>query len=185
MNKFSGIFPVILIAFLLGLTTAVAADNGAFSNIQVSFELENEVGDLVTQKDLRNSYTLLAFGFTQCAHVCPMMAANMAMALKASDKDAIGVFISVDTERDTPQIAQAYASSFHESMIGLGGSYEQVKQAASNFGVSFVVTKSNKAYTVEHTSDIFLIGPDGDVIEVFALNAPPGDIASAINKPLD
>ena len=68
-------------------------------------------------------------------------------------------------------------------MIGLGGSFEQISQAANNFNISFVVTKSQKAYTVEHSSEIFLIAPDGKVLEVFALNASPADMAKAMNPP--
>ena len=154
----------------------------AFDHINVEFELLDHEGNPFTQSDLRGKYVLLAFGFTHCQHICPMMAAKMGMALKIADKDATGVFISVDTERDTPAITNAYASGFSESMMGLSGSYEQVREAANHFGISFVVTKSQKAYTVEHTSDIFLIDPEGKVIEVFALSAPPGVIAAKMNR---
>jgi cytochrome oxidase Cu insertion factor (SCO1/SenC/PrrC family) len=162
---------------------AVQADDTPvpFDDIRVEFELVNAEGELVTQQDILGRYVLLAFGFTRCAHICPMMAANMGMALKASQQDAVGIFISVDTERDTPASVQAYASSFNPSMMGLGGNYQQIRAAANHFNISFVVTKSQKAYTVEHTSDIFLIGPDGKVLEVFALNTPPTDMADAMD----
>jgi cytochrome oxidase Cu insertion factor (SCO1/SenC/PrrC family) len=167
------------------LNTALANGEHRFDEIRSEFELLDASGERVTEQDFRGRYVLLAFGFTHCLHICPMMAANMAMALKASQKDAVGVFISVDSERDSPVITHAYASSFHPSMIGLGGSFEQISQAANNFNISFVVTKSQKAYTVEHTSDIFLIAPDGEVLEVFALNASPTDMAKAMNPPTD
>ena len=167
------------------LNNALAAGENYFDGIRAEFELVGANGELITEQSFRHRYVLLAFGFTNCAHICPMMAANMAMALKASQQDAVGVFISVDSERDSPAITQAYASSFHPSMIGLGGSYEQISRAANNFNISFVVTKSQKAYTVEHSSDIFLIGPDGQVIEVFALNASPKDMAKAMKPPVD
>ena len=157
-----------------------AGNAGPFEGIKPEFELVNHRGETVTEKDMRGYYVLLAFGFTHCLHICPMMAANMAMALKAAGQNAVGIFISVDSERDTPAVAQAYASSFHPSMMGLGGDYHQIRQAANNFKVSFVVTKSQKAYTVEHTSDIFLIRPDGRLIDVFALNASPKDMADAM-----
>lgn len=175
-----------ILAALLALVSAspgIARDQELpFENISMEFELVGRGGNVVTEADLRGKYVLLAFGFTRCAHICPMMAANMAMTLNMADKDAMGVFISVDTERDTPAIAHAYASGFHESMVGLSGSHEQVRSAANNFRISFVVTKSQKAYTVEHTSDIFLIDPDGKLIDVFALNAPPLEIAQAMNR---
>ena len=165
--------------------TSLAKDGGRFNGIKAKFELRNAAGQLVTEKDLKGRYTLLAFGFTHCLHICPMMAANMAMALKASKEDSLGVFISVDTERDTAAVTQAYAAAFHPAMMGLSGSYEQIRQAANNFSVNYVVTKSQKAYTVEHTSDIFLIGPDGKVLEVFALNASPKAMADAMHPTVE
>jgi cytochrome oxidase Cu insertion factor (SCO1/SenC/PrrC family) len=172
-----------ILVLLLPATTCLAdGENRPFDAMEAGFELTNAQGERVTEQDIRGRYVLLAFGFTHCLHICPMMAANMAMALKASQQDALGIFISVDTERDTPAVTQAYASSFHESMIGLGGSYQQISEAANNFKVSFVVNKSQKAYTVEHTSDIFLIGPQGKILEVFALNASPKTMAAAIDS---
>jgi len=167
------------------LNSALADGEHRFDEIRSEFELLGASGERVTEQDFRGRYVLLAFGFTHCLHICPMMAANMGMALKTSQQDAVGVFISVDSERDSAASTQAYASSFHPSMIGLGGSYEQISQAANNFNISFVVTKSQKAYTVEHTSDIFLIAPDGEVLEVFALNASPTDMANAMNISTD
>lgn len=154
---------------------------GPFAGIKPEFELVNPSGEVVTARDMRGHYVLLAFGFTHCLHICPMMAANMAMALKATGQDALGIFISVDTERDTPAVTQAFASAFHPSMLGLGGNYQQIRRAANNFKVSFVVTKSHQAYTVEHTSDIFLLGPDGRLIDVFALNTSPKIMADAMH----
>ncbi len=180
MNK---AIPYILAVFLalFCASAAIALDKELpFENINIEFELLDRSGEVVNEADLRGKYVLLAFGFTHCAHICPMMVANMALTLNVADKKAMGVFISVDTERDTPAIAHAYASGFHESMMGLSGSHQQVRSAANNFGISFVVTKSHKAYTVEHTSNIFLIGPDGKLIDVFALNAPPLEIAEAM-----
>ncbi len=153
----------------------------AIVGVKTEFELVNNQGELLSESDLRGKYVLLAFGFTHCRHICPIMVANMGMALNIMGSEAMGVFISVDTERDTPAIAHAYASKFNQAIIGLSGSHEQVQATARNFGISFVVSKTQKAYTVEHTSDIFLLSPDGKLIDVFALNAPPQEIAAAMN----
>lgn len=182
MGKSRRLIIGILVLFIE--TTAVAANNeDSFIGVNPEFELTGSDGALVSEQVFTGRYTLMAFGFTHCLHICPMMAANMALALKIGPANAQGIFVSVDTERDTPGITHAYASSYSDSMIGLGGDYEQIRQAANNFNVSYVVTKSQKAYTVEHTSDIFLIGPNGKVIEVFALNASPKAIAQAMGSP--
>lgn len=177
------LFQVIFVASsaLLFINPGVGQDAiPEYQNIAIKYELSDHNGKQVTEADLSGKYTLLAFGFTRCAHICPMMAATMAMTLKVANEDAAGVFISVDTERDSAADANAFASGFHASMIGLSGTHEQIQSAANNFGISYVVTKSQKNYTVEHTSDIFLIGPDGKLIDVFALNAPPQRIAKAM-----
>ena len=65
-------------------------------------------------------------------------------------------------------------------MLGLSGSHDQVSAAAKNLNVTFVVTKSEDNYTVQHTPSIFLIGPDGGIIDVFAISAAPASIANAM-----
>lgn len=150
------------------------------NEMNLEFELLNGAGELVQSSDFRGKNLLVAFGFTYCPDVCPVIAANMANALRQSDKDAVGVFISVDTERDTPAITDDYASRFGEGMIGLGGSHQQVSEAAKNFNVTFVVTKTPDSYTVQHSPGTFLISPQGELIEVFAINADPKEIAAAM-----
>lgn len=159
---------------------AESGERDVFSELNAGFDLLDADGAKASLSDYRGKNVLLTFGFTHCQHICPMIAANMARAVKASDKEAVGIFVSVDTERDTPAITNDYARGFGDRMIGLGGSHEQVAVAARNFGVTFVVTKSEDNYTVQHTPSIFLIGPDGTIVEVFAMNTPTADITAAI-----
>jgi protein SCO1/2 len=148
--------------------------------VTVDFELQNRDGELVRFEEFHGKNVLLAFGFTNCTHICPMIAANMARAIRAADKEAIGIFVSVDTERDSPAITDDYAQKFGDDMIGFSGSHYQVSAAAKNFNVTFVVTKSEDNYTVQHTPNIFLISPDGELLDVFAMNTASADIAAAM-----
>jgi protein SCO1/2 len=168
----------VLIFVAIVPVAAIAADH---SDVVAEFELVDSNGRTVSHMDFRGRHVLLAFGFTNCPHVCPMMAANMAGALNIAQSDATGIFISVDTERDSPEKVQAYASSFSDKMIGLGGAYQQVNAAAENFRVTYVVSKSQKNYTVQHTSSIFVIDPMGQITEIFPLNARPSEIATAMD----
>jgi protein SCO1/2 len=165
---------------LLVVSVSLRATASDEMNLKAEFDLVGHDGEAVTHLDFRGRYVLLAFGFTNCPHVCPTMAANMAGALKIVEDAAAGIFISVDSERDTPEIVHQYATSFDDKMIGLGGSYRQINAAADNFNVTYVVSKSQKGYTVQHTSSIFVVDPQGQVAEVFPLNARPGDIAAVI-----
>jgi protein SCO1/2 len=148
--------------------------------IVVDFELVDDAGNTVTDEDFRGRYLLLGFGFTHCAHICPLMAFNMGQVLGSADASMTGIFVSVDTERDTPAVTNDYASRFGDGMIGLGGSIEQVNAAAKNFKVSFAVTKTQDNYTVQHTANVFLIDPQGALVDVFNFTTTPDDILAAI-----
>ena len=149
--------------------------------INIAFELLDRDGNLVTAEDFYGHYVLLGFGFTHCTHICPMMAMNMGKALKMTDQDAAGIFISVDTERDTPAVTDTYAANFGEAMVGLSGNYEQISAAAENFKVSFAVTKTQTNYTVQHTANVYVINPEGELIEVLSFATPAEDLLAAMN----
>lgn len=147
-------------------------------DIVVDFELVDRDGRTVTAADFRGSHVLLGFGFTHCPDVCPLMVLNMGEAVR--DTDAVGIFISVDTERDSPEITDRYASRFGERMIGLSGNVSQINAAANNFRVSYVVTKSQNNYTVQHSANVFLIDPDGRLVDVFNFSTPGEELVAAI-----
>lgn len=169
-----------LIPLLFLALPAAAGSPPELGSVTAAFELLDGDADTVHFSDYSGQNVLVAFGFTNCAHICPMIAANMARAIQVADKDVLGIFISVDTERDSPATTHAYASKFGDKMIGLSGSHQQVSDAAQNFGVTYVVTKSQNNYTVQHTPSIFLIGPDGELVDTFAMNTPSADIAAAM-----
>jgi len=166
--------------FIFFLGPPAFAGEDVLADVDVAFELVDGNGNVVRYSDFHGKYVLLAFGFTHCHHICPMIAANMARAIKESGNSATGIFVSVDTERDTHEITDGYARKFGESMVGLSGSHQQVANAAKNFNVTFVVTKSEDSYTVQHTPSIFLIDPDGKLVDVFAINTPVDSIVRAM-----
>lgn len=149
-------------------------------DIVVEFELTDRDGNIVSAEDFRGRYVLLGFGFTHCPAVCPMMALNMGKALRDTKTEAAGIFVSVDTERDSPAVTDEYASKFGERMMGLGGSIEQINTAASNFKVSYAVTKTQNNYTVQHTANVFLIDPRGNLADVFTFSTPAETLTEAM-----
>ncbi len=151
------------------------------NTIVPTFELTGAEGNAVNLTDYRGNYTLLTFGFTHCDFVCPTIAATMANVLKRVDNQTKGIFISVDTERDTPSITDHYAKAFHPDMSGLSGSYQQVTEAANNFKLTFVVTKTQKNYSVQHGASIYLIDPKGKLVDIFTLNTSTEEIAAVID----
>lgn len=172
---------VISLALLGGSAAALADSSLGLGEVVAEFELQNRDGAVVHFDEFLGRNVLVSFGFTNCVHICPMIAANMARAIAVTDKDVVGVFISVDTERDSPATTDHYARKFGKNMIGLSGNYYQVAAAAKNFNVTFAVTKSEDNYTVQHTPSIFLISPAGRLIDVFAMNSPAENIAAAMH----
>lgn len=153
---------------------------GAAHDIRVAFDLIGEGGQVVRAGDFSGSFLLIGFGFTHCDYVCPTLSANIARVISTSDRPVKGAIISVDTERDTPEITHQYAQGFHRDLIGLSGTYSQVAEAASNFRVKYVVTKTPSSFTVQHTASIFLVDPHGELIDVYALNVISDDIVTSI-----
>jgi protein SCO1/2 len=160
--------------------THESLDSVNVHGINVAFELQDRNGNLITAEDFRGRYVLLGFGFTNCAHICPMMVLNMGKALSMTDLDAAGIFVSVDTERDSPEITDNYASNFGARMTGLSGSYDQVSAAAENFKVSFAVTKTQANYTVQHTANVYVISPAGQLLDVLTFTTSAEDLVAAL-----
>lgn len=157
-----------------------ALDSSNLHGINVDFELLDRDGNVVTDEDFRGKHVLLGFGFTHCAHICPMMALNMGKALSMAETEAVGIFVSVDTERDSPSRTDDYASNFGERMLGLGGDYDQVSAAATNFKVSYAVTKTQNNYTVQHTANVYVIDPHGKLTDVLTFSTEPEVLLGAI-----
>ncbi len=112
-----------------------------------------------------------------------MIAANLARALRVVGAENVrAAFISVDTERDSPLLTDEYARGFHDEFTGLSGNYEHISRAARNFGVTFSISKTQRSYTVQHTTSIFLLSPEGKLIDIFAMNASVESIAGAIDR---
>lgn len=151
-------------------------DNG----VVVDFSLVDRDGRPVTDEDFRGQYVLLGFGFTHCEQICPLMALNMGRVVQRATKPATGIFVSVDTERDTAAVSDDYAGHFGESMLGLGGSIEQINAAAKNFKVSYAVTKTQDTYVVQHSANVFLIDPSGQLTDVFSFSTGPDEILGAM-----
>ena len=86
------------------MASAMAGMSDPLEDIVVEFELADRDGNLVSLSDFRGRYVLLGFGFTHCPAVCPLMVLNMGKALRDSEVEGAGIFVSVDTERDSAAI---------------------------------------------------------------------------------
>ncbi|TBH17588.1 SCO family protein [Thermus thermamylovorans] len=128
----------------------------------VDFTLEG-AGGPVRLADLEDKVVPIFFGFVHCPDVCPttMLALRRAyQALSPQEQERVQVvFISVDPERDTPEIAQRYAEAFHERFLGLSGTPEAIREVAQRFGVYYQKTQYRGPldYQVDHTATTFVV----------------------------
>jgi protein SCO1/2 len=128
--------------------------------------LPDQNGQLRTLADFKGKVAVVFFGYTQCPDVCPTTMAELAQVKKALGKDGErvqGVFISIDPERDTPELLKAYMGSFDPSFIALRGTPEQTAATAKDFKVFYakVPGKSEGSYTMDHTAGSYIFDPTG------------------------
>ncbi len=149
------------------------------------FELVDPKGNIVTEKNLLGTYTLINFGYTFCPDVCPTGLQTAAMALdlipaRKSNK-VVSLFITVDPVRDTPEVMGEYTKHFHKSLVGLSGTEEQVKKAAKAYRVYFkkVVEEGRPEdeYLMDHSAFQYLMGPDGKYVTHFPHGITPEQMA--------
>jgi protein SCO1/2 len=150
------------------------------------FTLTDHTGKAVTEKDFAGRYMLVYFGFTFCPDVCPTELQIMTSALEQLGTKAdkvTPVFISVDPKRDTVEQMASYVGNFHKRLVGLTGTPEQIKAAAKAYRVYYAEVKdesSSAGYTVDHSSIVFLMGPDGGYLAHFSHGTSPEKMAETI-----
>jgi protein SCO1/2 len=131
------------------------------------FTLIDHTGKRVTDQDFRGKFLLVFFGFTNCPDVCPTALLVMAAALDKLGPNAARitpVLISVDPAHDTPAVLATYVASFHPRLVGLTGSQAEIDAVAKAYRVYVKKVpdpKSTAGYTIDHSSIIYVMGPDG------------------------
>ncbi len=151
------------------------------------FTLTNHQGEPVTEATFAGNHMLIYFGYSFCPDICPTSLQTMAAAydlLSAEEKAEVSpIYITVDPERDTVEAIAEYVALFHEDMIGLTGTLEQVKAAAKTYRVYFAknaVEEGSDDYFVDHSSFYYLMGPDGRYVKHFGHDATEEKMAEGV-----
>ena len=156
-----------------GLFAACSENRPQFRSIDLTgadyakdFALPDADGKVRTLADFKGKAVVVFFGYTQCPDVCPTTMSDLAQAKKAlgAEGDKVqGVFITVDPERDTPQVLKAYMGNFDPSFVALRGTPEQTAALAKDFKVFYkkVEGKAPGSYTMDHTAASFVYDPQG------------------------
>ena len=143
------------------------------------FILKKQDGTVFDSK-ISNKLMLIYFGFTYCPDVCPTTLIKMADVIDrlGEDSDNINsIFISIDPERDKEEVIKDYVNAFHDEIIGLTGSEEQISSVAKDWGVYYQKEdiEGSEDYTVNHLDIIFLANANGEYVDFF-----PPKIQSAL-----
>ena len=185
--------------FLLALALALSACGPsavqeaplAGARIGGPFALVNQDGQAVTDRDYAGRYRLMYFGYTYCPDVCPVdlqkLAAGYARLEKTDPAVAAKVapiFVSVDPDRDRPEVLKQYVSAFHPKLTGLTGTPEQIAATAKAYAIIYSKEQQPGAsgYLMNHSRLAYLFGPDGKPIALIPHDAAPDAIAAELKR---
>lgn len=154
------------------------------------FELTSQFNKPYSLADARGKVVLLFFGFTLCPDVCPTTLSTIQTVLGQLGEKAEQVqpiFISVDPQRDKPEILKSYLQYFSNDYIGLTGTIEDIDKVVKQYQgfYSYMGNVSANQYMVDHTSNLYIINTMGEVTNVMQFGLPPQAITNVINKILD
>lgn len=148
------------------------------------FTLVSQTGETVTEKDVITKPSLIYFGYTFCPDVCPLDAARNAEAVDLLTERGVAatpVFITVDPERDTPEVLAEFSDVMHPEMIGLTGSDEQVKAASQAYRTFYRRQPGPPdEYLVDHSTFTYLVLPEHGFVDFFRRDATPEQISETV-----
>jgi protein SCO1/2 len=148
------------------------------------FALVSHEGKAVTERDFLGVPHLVFFGFTHCPDVCPTKLFEISEVLRAAGERGGGLralFITVDPERDSPEVLKDYLGSFDERIVGLTGDRAAVDAAVRAYrGFARKTPLPDGGYTMEHTSLVYLMDKNGRFVSALNLERPPAQAAQEL-----
>lgn len=136
-------------------------------SIDGRFSLTDHHGQKVTERDYRGKYVLVFFGFTHCKMVCPRALGRLSSTLDRLGDTADTItplYITVDPERDRPEVMRAFLEDSYPRFTGLTGSSEEIDAAKNAFRVFAAKKADPDGYQMPHSAFTFLLNPDGDYV---------------------
>ena len=187
---------LVLSAFLAGLVIFLGvflfasgqlnSSGPSASAIGGPFRLIDQDGKPITDRDFKDRPFLVFFGYTHCPDVCPTTMFEIGEVLRALGPDsnrAVGLFITVDPERDTPAAIKDYISSFGPLMRGATGDAAAIAAVEKAYRVYAKKVPTDKGdYSIDHTALVYLMDKQGRFVAPFSLKRSPADAAADLRK---
>jgi protein SCO1/2 len=186
---FAGVLVIaagVLLALALRETPRGAAGTALASAIGGSFRLVDQNGKPFTDVDLKGKWHLIFFGYTHCPDTCPTALNEISLALDrlGLKRNEVGVvFITVDPERDTPDVLKSYVQSFDAPIVALTGSPQEVAQAAKVYRVFYAKhPRADGDYDMDHSAVIYVMNPEGRFTATFTPDSSADAIVQRLQK---
>ncbi|HLW29055.1 MAG TPA: SCO family protein [Kiloniellales bacterium] len=196
------IFAVGLLILIVGLALPWWLQRGSDGGVSMvgepaiggSFELVDQHGNTLRDTDFHGRYVLIFFGYTYCPDFCPQTLLTVTEALDrleeaapAKAEEVVPVFVTIDPERDTVEAMAAYAEHFHEDLIALTGTPEQIDAAAKAYRVYYrkAEDESLNDYLMDHSTFVFLMDPEGKYIAHYTHGTKAEDMAASLQEQIE
>ncbi len=188
-----------LLLFAVGASLGIIVSEFRPHDENVPRLSEQPIGGDFTLRDFRGDFRLsdyrgkvlvIYFGYTFCPDICPTNLALITQALNEMQPGELQrvqpVFISVDPDRDTTEKLKEYVAYFHPRFLGITGTEERVKSVADAYGVAYAKVKDASAggYLVDHSSETYIIAPNGSLTARLHHATPPTEILLQIRRAL-
>lgn len=189
------LFSSLVFAALLGMGATAMADTSSSQapaavetrDASQIWNLVDHTGRNVSEDDFRGRFRLIVFGYTFCPDVCPTGLIHVAEVMDGLDERArfvLPVFVTIDPNRDTPDVLADYVVHFHPRLVGLTGTEAQIAEISDAYGVVRIPepAAADGTYFLAHSADKYLLAPNGKVIATFDHDAPPEEIESYLEQ---
>jgi protein SCO1/2 len=155
------------------------------------FTLTNQDGQPMSLSDLRGKPVLLYFGYTFCPDICPTTLADLTRARYNMGEQADQVhfvMVSVDPDRDTPEVLKTYLANFDENFIGLQGQPDVLRRMGADYGLFYQkreIEGTSAAYLIDHTAATYLIDEQGRLMMIYGYGIPAEVVSSDLLEYLE
>jgi protein SCO1/2 len=177
--------------WLLCLGLLASVPSGAYgdsASVGGPFRMVDQDGHAVTDRTYLGKPLLMYFGYTSCPDICPVDVAKIASIAKTVREqtgiDVTPVFVTVDPERDTAARLKVYVRAFSSDAVGLTGSPAQIAAMTDAYHVYFRKVPTDGGYLMDHSTVLYLIGPDGTFLGHYGRKLPEQEVATRVAQTL-
>jgi len=190
-NRMSLLIVLAACLVAIGALAVVAVDlkpQAASRQVAVGgpFSLTDQDGKTITDADMKGHPFIVFFGFTHCPDVCPTTLYDLSQALNGLGEDAKNIpalFVTVDPERDTPEVMKRYVSNFNPDIRGVTGDPAAIQAMVKAYrGYAKKVPTEDGDYTMDHTAVVYLMGADGQFISPLNLQRPTAEVVKELRE---